>query len=80
MSRKRKHHTLAVLNKIGRKESDQDAVSKREHLAWQDFLEEKGDRPVCSKCGESLVHRDIVSRQKLAVYAMVGMARKTLLG
>jgi len=53
------------LNKA-RESHGQDVVSKREHLAWQDFLEEKGDRPVCSKCGKSLVHRDIISRQKLA--------------
>lgn len=42
----------------------QQAVSERQMLKWQDYLESLGDRPVCETCGLPLIRQEAVDRPK----------------
>ena len=43
---------------IARKALGQQAVSERQLLRWQDYLEALGDQPICEVCGLPLVRQE----------------------
>jgi len=55
----------AKLNKA-REALGQSAVSERYVLDWQQYLQDKGDLPLCDQCGASIIRMEELDRDKLA--------------
>ena len=49
-----------------REKFDQQAVSEREQLLWQTYIDDLGHTPKCKECGLPLIHGDAFARKKQA--------------